>query len=163
MHSVQNFCKLPTYCCKLQWRVQGTLTVPVFLEGNIQSKEVMSFRHFYTFRCKCKYNTQFLECKLTTMFRSCSSLCFSHGQIYHCSTVESLWGLQRRCPDVAAPAGAVHTDPPSCSDHSRLIPRPVQLIITVLGAQNFIPCSHRALSLFFTSTSAQLLVHHHCW
>ena len=52
------------------------------------------FTHFYTFHFGiCEYNTQFLECNVTTLFRSCSSLCFSHPHIYHGYTVESLRGV----------------------------------------------------------------------
>ena len=110
----------------------------------------------------CEYNTQFLECNVTTLFRSCSSLCFSHPHIYHCSTQSRAFvGLHRRCPDVAAFAGAVYYNPPSCSDHLSLIRSPFRRIVEP-RSQNCFRCSSLALSHFFTSTFAQL-VHRHCW
>ena len=110
----------------------------------------------------CEYNTQFLECNVTTLFRSCSSLCFSHLHIYHAAIqARAFVGLHCRCPDVAGSAGAVYTDPPSCSDHLRLIRSPIWRLVEP-RSQNWIRCSSRDLLPFFTSTFAQL-VHRHCW
>ena len=121
------------------------------------------FTHFYTFHFGiCEYNTQFLECNVTTLFRSCSSLCFSHPHIYHAAIQwRAFVGLHRRCPDVAAFAGAVYYNPPSCSDHLSLIRSPFRRIVEP-RSQNCFRCSSLALSHFFTSTFAQL-VHRHCW